>query len=235
MSTDLPARPADPTTVLRAWSPEDAADLLACVERTADLAVQLGGAVPTTVTEAADHIRAHLRHVEPDLTWAVVRGGVVVGNVGLTGIERRHDTAWVSYWLDAEARGRGVAARAVATVAAHAFGLGLVRLELGHRTNNPASCAVAVRAGFLAEGVERAKLRYGTERFDVETHARLATDPAPDLAPLPLRARGPDLVGSRLVVPDGDEIDLPLPDRTAVLRGAAGPDPAGRRGTDGRR
>jgi RimJ/RimL family protein N-acetyltransferase len=50
--------------------------------------------------------------------------------------------------------------------------------------NNPASCAVAMRAGFAAEGIERAKLRYGVERFDVETHARLATDPAPSVVPL---------------------------------------------------
>jgi hypothetical protein len=38
--------------------------------------------------------------------------------------------------------------------------------------------------GLAAEGIERAKLRYGDERFDVETHARLATDPAPAVMPL---------------------------------------------------
>ncbi|WP_440697198.1 GNAT family N-acetyltransferase [Clavibacter nebraskensis] len=50
--------------------------------------------------------------------------------------------------------------------------------------NNPASCRVARRAGFIAEGIERAKLRYGDERFDVETHARLATDPPSAVVPL---------------------------------------------------
>lgn len=55
---------------------------------------------------------------------------------------------------------------------------GRCELELGHRTNNPASCVVARRARFLVEGLERQKLRYGDERFDVELHARLATDPA---------------------------------------------------------
>ncbi|MBB3729097.1 hypothetical protein FHR33_004957 [Nonomuraea dietziae] len=53
---------------------------------------------------------------------------------------------------------------------------GLFRLELGHRTNNPASCRVAVRAGFVAEGIERGKLVYDGVRYDVERHARLATD-----------------------------------------------------------
>lgn len=45
--------------------------------------------------------------------------------------------------------------------------------------NNPASCGVARGAGFVVEGLERAKLEYDGERFDVELHARLRTDPAP--------------------------------------------------------
>jgi RimJ/RimL family protein N-acetyltransferase len=62
-------------------------------------------------------------------------------------------------------------------VAEWAFEAGLFRLELGHRVNNPASCRVARAAGFSPEGIERQKLRYGAERFDVETHARLASAP----------------------------------------------------------
>lgn len=57
--------------------------------------------------------------------------------------------------------------------------------------NNPASCVVAERADFIAEGLERAKLKYGDERFDVELHARLATDPEPgdeSLVPLEMTA-----------------------------------------------
>jgi ribosomal-protein-alanine N-acetyltransferase len=82
-------------------------------------------------------------------------------------------------------RGEGLATRALAALAKRAYReLGLFRLELGHRVNNPASCAVARGAGFAVEGVERAKLRYGDRRFDVETHARLATDPSPAAPPL---------------------------------------------------
>lgn len=64
--------------------------------------------------------------------------------------------------------------------------VGLTNSEDRHRTNNPASCSGARRAGFLAEGIERAKLEYGSQRFDVETHARLASDPVPDLDPFRL-------------------------------------------------
>jgi RimJ/RimL family protein N-acetyltransferase len=73
-----------------------------------------------------------------------------------------------------------VATAAVRAVAGWAFqDVGLFRLELGHRTNNPASCRVAVGAGFVVEGLERGKLRYDGVRYDVELHARLATDPPP--------------------------------------------------------
>jgi RimJ/RimL family protein N-acetyltransferase len=57
--------------------------------------------------------------------------------------------------------------------------LGVFRLELGHRVNNPASGAIAVAAGFLPEGRDRQKLRYGDERFDTLSYSRLATDPFP--------------------------------------------------------
>lgn len=109
-----------------------------------------------------------------------------MGNVGLSAVDRRHGTAWTYYWLTSAARGRGYAVRALATVADAAFEDGLFRLELGHRVNNPASCKVATGSGFIPEGVERQKLLYGAERFDVDTHARLRTDSCPGLKMLPI-------------------------------------------------
>lgn len=112
--------------------------------------------------------------------FAIELNGQLVGNVGLAHIDHIHETAWASYWVGAEARGQQLATRGLLSVGRWAFEkAGLYRLELGHRVNNAASCVVAERAGFIAEGVERAKLKYGTERFDVELHARLATDPEP--------------------------------------------------------
>ncbi|WP_336209687.1 GNAT family N-acetyltransferase [Nonomuraea sp. LPB2021202275-12-8] len=108
--------------------------------------------------------------------FAVTLDGQVAGNVAVTGVDG-HDNGWVSYWTMPEARGRGVAAAATEELARWAFGeRGLYRLELGHRTGNTASCRVATKAGFLAEGVERGKLHYDGVRYDVERHARLATD-----------------------------------------------------------
>lgn len=179
--------------ILRPWRPADASVLVAA-SADPELARQVGGRTFDDESAASAFIATTYRFDGHARNWAIVGDGdtdsdsdcdgVVVGNVGVTAIEHTHGTAWISYWLTRETRGRGLATRALVTAADDAFALGLHRLELGHRTNNPASCAVATRAGFRAEGVERDKLRYGDERFDVETHARLATDPAPDVAGL---------------------------------------------------
>jgi ribosomal-protein-alanine N-acetyltransferase len=81
----------------------------------------------------------------------------------------------VTYWVVPEARGRGVATRAVraATSWAHEAG-GVVRLELRHSTQNPASCRVAERAGFAAEGVLRSARRHDDGWHDVHLHAHVA-------------------------------------------------------------
>ncbi len=165
---------------LRPWTTGDAADLRRAVRASPDLVLQLGDADLGSESACARFIERELATTdESRVSRAIVTEDSVVGNVGLSHIEYRHGTAWVSYWVASPFRGRGLATRAVIALTEHAFAdPGLFRLELGHRVDNPASCRVAARAGFAAEGIERSKLRYGDLRFDVETHARLVTDPA---------------------------------------------------------
>ncbi|MER7500820.1 GNAT family protein [Nonomuraea pusilla] len=95
---------------------------------------------------------------------AVTPGGAFPGGVGM-----------VSYWVVPEARGRGVATAAVLALVRWAFGeRGMRRLELEHRTDNPASCRVATRAGFVADGVERGRLLRDGVRRDIEHHTLLS-------------------------------------------------------------
>ncbi|MEV7973146.1 GNAT family N-acetyltransferase [Cellulomonas sp. NPDC089187] len=169
---------------LRRWYAADADDVVAALEADPELIRQLGGLEPGG--DIAAYIERFLQPAEGRLHYAVVLDGRVVGDIAITAIERRHDTGWVSYWLAPAARGRGAAAAGLRTVAELALADGVFRLELGHRMNNSGSCRVATAAGFLPEGIERAKLRYGAERFDVETHARLATDPTPEGDRLPI-------------------------------------------------
>lgn len=108
--------------------------------------------------------------------------GRVVGNVAVSDVDRANGTGWVTYWTAPSARGRGIATIALRALAVWAYtALDLYRLELGHRVSNVAACSVARHAGFQVEGLQRAKLRLEGVRYDVELHARLATDPVPDL------------------------------------------------------
>jgi ribosomal-protein-alanine N-acetyltransferase len=172
--------------LLRPWRPGDAADLCLLYQSSPDLGTQFND-VPDQ--DSAERIIQTSLTFDADVTcnFAIERNGVAVGNVGISNINRTHHTAWVYYWLASEVRGQGLATRAAATLSSWAIEeLGIFRLELGHRINNPASCRVALGSGFRPEGVERSKLQYGDQRFDVETHARLRTDPAPGVELLPV-------------------------------------------------
>ena len=178
--------------LLRPWHGEDAVSLHAIVNATPDLNTQFAGIFLDSNVAARDFITSNLGW-QPDAAcnFAVELDGRAVGNIGLTNINSRHRTAWTSYWVSGHVRGRGLAARGAASVAIWAVKeLDIFRLELGHRTNNPASCKAATNAGFTPEGIERSKLQYADRRFDVETHARLASDPLPALEPITIVVPG---------------------------------------------
>lgn len=109
------------------------------------------------------------------------------------GDARAWDRAWVSYWSASVIRGTGAMKHAVRAVCDWALGEAerkasssidcsvlekmesprLRRLELGYRTNNPASGKVARYAGFVVEGIEREKFLYAGQTYDAVTAARL--------------------------------------------------------------
>lgn len=171
--------------LLRPWKTADAPTLLRHLRGSADLARQL----PRLDDVAA--ARAWIESRTDGWYFAVVVNGVAMGNVSVGHVDRTHSLGWTSYWLAPQARGRGWAKRAAATVADHClFGAAdpVFRLELGHRVDNLASQKVALAAGFVLEGWERQKLSYDGTRFDTLAYSRLATDPRPDVAPLLLEA-----------------------------------------------
>jgi RimJ/RimL family protein N-acetyltransferase len=109
--------------------------------------------------------------------------GTTLGHIGVNAIDRVSRVARVGYWVLPEARGHGVASRALALTARWAFAeLALHRLELGHATGHDASCRIAQRCGFPYEGTLRGAM-FEAGRLDafrdVHLHARIATDPDP--------------------------------------------------------
>ena len=171
---------------LRAFEWDDEPDLAAAL---ADPAVVAWNPGP------AEGVEAFLRErndwsAGTHASWAVAAPGTqpgaggrgrLLGSVSLHEIDRDQGDAEVGYWVAPWARGRGVGAAAAAAAAAYGFGrLGLHRVYLFHSVHNPASCAVAERAGFLLEGTLRQSYRYPDgRRHDEHLHARLAGDPDP--------------------------------------------------------
>ncbi|MEU5836414.1 GNAT family protein [Streptomyces diacarni] len=97
-----------------------------------------------------------------------------VGEVNLL-IDRSTHSAEVGYWIDAGFVGRGLVTRAVAVVLDQAFGpLALQRVWLGAITANERSRSVAVRLGFVQEGVLREAAAFRDGRRDVVVFGLLA-------------------------------------------------------------
>ncbi|MFD6172600.1 GNAT family N-acetyltransferase [Streptomyces coeruleorubidus] len=127
------------------------------------------------------------------------RSDTALGHVGVNEIKYHLKVARVGYWVLPEARGQGVATRALLLAAHWALTeLGLYRLELDHAVGHDASCRIAERCGFAYEGTLRGAIfaegRHDAFR-DAHLHARLATDPEPDAEadaePKPDAGRGP--------------------------------------------
>lgn len=175
-------QPALPTTdglLLRRWRAEDAPDVHAAFQdpvmhqwhaRAADSVAEAGGWIEEWLTAWTE---------ERAPQWAVVdaESDRLLGRVALREIRLDDGTAEVAYWTTAEARGRGVAARATTTLARWALDdIGFHRLELLHAVGNEASCRVAGKAGFLLEGTKRSSALHRDGWHDMHLHARVQGD-----------------------------------------------------------
>jgi RimJ/RimL family protein N-acetyltransferase len=131
--------------------------------------------------EVVDEAEALANIARSEEAWAdgsnapfrIVVDGHVVGGVNLH--LRGHDTAELSYFLRASARGRGLATRAVLLATDWAFReRGQARVFLRCDPENAGSVALAERAGFTYEGLERESATYPDgRRFDSRVYSLL--------------------------------------------------------------
>jgi RimJ/RimL family protein N-acetyltransferase len=163
--------------VLRPWRSDD---LPAVVAGYADPAIRRWHVRSMDEDEA----RAWIEHwpgrwaAETGAGWAVTRDGrEAAGQISLSRLDLAEGVGTLSYWTRPEARGAGLAHRAAEALAGWVFTtLGLHRLQLSHSTANPASCRVAEKAGFVAEGTRRGAGWHADGWHDMHVHARLAID-----------------------------------------------------------
>lgn len=132
-----------------------------------------------------EEFRAVLRDLIPKLSAQGVlfpyviedtTDGAILGGVTLRHFDPMRGVIEVGYWLFPEARGRGLATRAVRAVAREAFASGLWRIEAHVRIGNDVSERVLERAGFTREGVKRRYLRHDGGRVDATLFALLADE-----------------------------------------------------------
>lgn len=114
---------------------------------------------------------------EKSATWAIIqrRDNSVAGRVTVyTTLEDGYGE--VSYWVLPNARGQGIATRACAAATRWAHDLGIHRIQLEHSTRNDASRQVALKAGFVKEGIRRGANLHDDGWHDMVLYSHLATD-----------------------------------------------------------
>ena len=167
----LPTPPLEDAVVaLRPWRETD---VTAQLEAFSDpLFERFSDWAPRTHVDAIRYLveqeAARLRGEQLEL--ALVNPGdmdVLLGGASLNDVSLSQGRAAVGYWLVPEARGRGIATRAVRLLARWAFdSLGVARLELTCGPDNEASQRVAARCGFTREGLLRSHTPFKGRRRD---------------------------------------------------------------------
>ena len=154
--------------------PFEEGDVPAIVAACQDLEIPRWTAVPSPYTES--DALAWLESDEEE-SFAVVdsASGELFGSIGVRYFEG--GIGEVGYWVKREARGRGVATRALGLVARWALvDKGLVRFQLRADVANEGSQRVAEKAGFVREGVLRSSLLHKGERRDVIMYSLVRED-----------------------------------------------------------
>jgi RimJ/RimL family protein N-acetyltransferase len=170
----------DGVVALRPWRDDDVPWIVDAVQ---DPEIPRFTGVPPGQT--ADGVRRWLARVEPEREAALAiveaASGALLGSIGL---RRTADDPWIAeagYWVAREARGRGVATRALRLLADWALpALDLARLQLTTHEENVASQRVAEAAGFRREGLLRALREQHGRRVDLLLYSRLPGDAAPE-------------------------------------------------------
>jgi RimJ/RimL family protein N-acetyltransferase len=161
----------DDAIVLRQFTEDDVPAIVAACQ---DPEIPRWTRVPAPYTEAdARHFLAD----PPDTAFAVVdrSSGELLGAIGA----RPEDDGRVEigYWVAREARGRGVATRAVRIVSRWAVEeLGARRVQLYTDPANDASQRVAEKAGFQREGTLRSWTEIKGTRRDAVMYSLLPDD-----------------------------------------------------------
>ena len=118
-----------------------------------------------------------LRRVGTRETFAIVDEGELAGWIALSQIFRgSFQNAFLGYAVGRERSGRGLATAAVQATVAHAFAIGLHRVQANVVPSNAASLRVLAKNGFRREGLALRYLRVGHDWADHLMFAKTVED-----------------------------------------------------------
>ncbi|HEX5468049.1 MAG TPA: GNAT family N-acetyltransferase [Gaiellaceae bacterium] len=143
-------------------------------------------ALPSPYTE--EDARAWLASDTASQAVVDAKTGELLGSIGWRRVDQGN--VQIGYWVKREARGRGIATRALSVLAGWAIHeLGAPRVQLLAEPGNIGSCRVAEKAGFHREALLRGYIDFKGERRDALMFALLPEDlPGPPRATTRRRA-----------------------------------------------
>jgi RimJ/RimL family protein N-acetyltransferase len=154
--------------------PFDKGDVPAIVAACQDPEIPRWTSVPSPYTEA-DAVAWLESDVEESFAVVDRSTGELLGSIGVRYLDSA--VGEVGYWMKREARGRGLATRALALLSRWALvEKSLARFQLRADVENVASQRVAEKAGFVREGVLRSSLELMGERRDVIMYSLVPDD-----------------------------------------------------------
>jgi RimJ/RimL family protein N-acetyltransferase len=162
----------DDAIVLRPLEEDDAPALVSAIGDDADLDRWTRIPFPYTEADAREFIAS-----TEELAFAIVdrTSGELLGGIGARVYEMA--IVEIGYWVKADARGRGLATRALTLIARFAFDqLAAARVQLTTDPENLGSQRVAEKAGFIREGTLRSFLDFKGRRRDAVMFSLLPKD-----------------------------------------------------------
>jgi [ribosomal protein S5]-alanine N-acetyltransferase len=163
-----------PTSTLRDWCTEDAAAIVKYADNPR-IACHLRDAFPSPYTRNdAERFIALATSPGRHLYLAIDIGGEAIGGIGISPFEDvKGRTAEIGYWLAEPFWGRGIATDAVRSLVPFAFEQrGIIRIEAGIHSDNPASMRVLEKCGFLCEAVHKKAITKNGRLLDEIVYVR---------------------------------------------------------------
>lgn len=90
--------------------------------------------------------------------YGIFKDGELLGEIGLSGIDTKHQTGEIGYWLKKSARGKGFIDKLIPIIEELAFEtLNLRKVSIWCDEDNIASRRHAEKNGYVLEGIQRAR------------------------------------------------------------------------------